>query len=335
MTANKTVLVTGISGYIGHHCAAELLLQGYNVRGTVRDLLKGDTVVSGVQKVSDRAQSIEFFKTDLLSEDGWAAAMNGCDYVLHVASPFIMGEPSDPNQLIQPAVEGTKRVLKYAKEAGVKRIVLTSSTVAISSDKIGGIAVPTDWAEPDQVGSYAKSKILAERAAWDFMEAHTNEAMELVVINPGGVMGPTLTGTRTGTSVNMIHEMMQGKMPMIPDIAIGMVDVRDVAKIHVNAIKADNVVGKRFILASSEAIPMMQIAEILKSNGYPKVSTKKAPNFMLKFMALFNKDVKGMVSFLGRKVGHDISETQSVLGWEPTPIETSIIDMARSISSNP
>lgn len=328
-----TVLVTGVSGYIGHHCAAELLLQGYSVRGTVRSLSKRDAVVSGVRKVTEKADSIEFFEADLLSDSGWEAALSGCDYVLHVASPFIMGEPSDPDDLIKPAVQGTERVLKFAKNAGVKRVVLTSSTVAISSDKEGGVAGPNDWANPDNVGSYAKSKILAERAAWDFMKKSVADGgMELVVVNPGGVMGPTLTGTLTGTSVSMINDMIQGKMPMIPDIAVGMVDVRDVAVVHVNAIAATEAAGQRFVLASSDAIPMVHIAQLLKSNGYSQVSTRKAPNFILRFMALFNKDVKGMVSFLGRKVGHDNSKTKKILNWKPTPIETSIVDMAKSIT---
>lgn len=332
-TANgEKVLVTGVSGYIGHHCAAELLLKGYNVRGTLRTMSKGAKIVESLKEISDRAETLEFVETDLLSDAGWEAAMAGCDYVLHVASPFIMGEPSDPNDLIQPAVEGTERVLSFAKKAGVKRVVLTSSTVAVSSDMETGVGGPDDWADPDKVGSYAKSKILAERAAWNFINAQEGtDAMDMVVVNPGGVMGPTLTGTLTGTSVSMIHDMILGKMPMIPDIAVGMVDVRDVAKVHVHAISADNAVGKRFILASTEAIPMMRIAEILKSNGYDKVSTRKAPNFMLKFMALFSKDVKGMVSFLGRKVGSDNQATKDILAWQPTPIETSIIDMAQSI----
>ena len=331
-TKSSTVLVTGVSGYVGHHCALELLLQGYTVRGTLRSLSKAPNIVTSLSEFSDKAESIEFVEADLLGDAGWEEAMKGCEYVLHVASPFIMGEPSDPNELIKPAVEGTQRVLSFAKKAGVKRVVLTSSTVAVSSDMESGIGGPKDWADPDKVGSYAKSKILAERAAWDFVNGQDEKDMDMVVINPGGVMGPTLTGTLTGTSVGMIHDMIQGKMPMIPDIAVGMVDVRDVAKVHVQAISVAEAAGQRFILASKEAVPMIRLAEILKSNGYSKVSTRKAPNFLLKFMALFSKDVKGMVSFLGRKVGSDNQSTKDVLGWKPTPMETSIIDMAESIT---
>lgn len=326
--ADQVVLVTGVSGYVGHHCAAELLRQGYTVRGTLRSLAKGDMIRAAVAKVSDRIEALSFCEADLLDDAGWAEAMEGCDAVLHVASPFIMGEPKDPNELIRPALEGTERVLRFAKEAGVSRVVLTSSTVAISSDMERGTAGPGDWANPDKVGSYAKSKILAERAAWAFAEAND---LDLVVINPGGVMGPTLTGQATGTSTGMIADMIRGKMPAIPDIALGMVDVRDVARVHVAALSADGAVGKRFVLASEEPIPMIHIAKTLKAAGYGNVSTRRAPTFLLRLAAPFSRDVRGMVTFLGRRVRMDASETREVLGWEPTAIETSLRDMAESI----
>jgi dihydroflavonol-4-reductase len=180
-------LVTGISGYVGQHCAAELLSKGYSVRGTVRSEKKADTIRDAFSRVGARVDALEFAHADLLDDEGWAEAMQGCTFVLHVASPFIMGEPKDPNELIAPAVEGTERVLKFAKQAGVARVVLTSSTVAVTSSMETGVGGPDDWADPDQVGSYAKSKILAERAAWRFIRGQTEERpMELVVINPGG-----------------------------------------------------------------------------------------------------------------------------------------------------
>ena len=330
---NHTVLVTGVSGYVGQHCAAELLRSGYSVRGTVRNPAKVEGIKTALAKSSARIDALEFAQADLLSDDGWEAAMKGCTYVLHVASPFIMGEPKDPNDLIRPAVDGTERVLKFAKEAGVKRVVLTSSTVAVSSDMEDGIGGPNDWANPDNVGSYAKSKILAERAAWRFIEAQSEtDAMEMVVINPGGIMGPTLTGEAAGTSTGMINDMIQGKMPMIPDIAVGMVDVRDVAQIHVTAIHVPEAAGQRFILASTEPVQMINVAKTLKAAGYSKVSTRRAPSFLLKMMAPFSKDVKGMASFLGRRVKSDNTTTREILGWQPTPIETSLIDMAASLN---
>lgn len=334
MSQNKehTVLVTGVSGYVGQHCAAELLRSGYSVRGTVRSMAKAETIKTALAKVSTRLEALEFAQADLLTDDGWSEAMKGCTFVLHVASPFIMGEPKDPNDLIRPAVDGTERVLKFAKEAGIKRVVLTSSTVAVSSDMEAGIGGPKDWADPEKVGSYAKSKILAERAAWRFIEGQSEDnAMEMVVINPGGIMGPTLTGEAAGTSTGMINDMIQGKMPMIPDIAVGMVDVRDVAQVHVTALRVPEAAGHRFILASTDPVPMIEVAKTLKSAGYSKVSTRRAPSFLLKMMAPFSKDVKGMASFLGRKVRSDNTSTREVLGWQPTPIETSLIDMAASL----
>ena len=328
------VLVTGVSGYVGQHCAAELLQQGYRVRGTVRSAAKADKIRSALASVSDRVDALEFAEADLLRDDGWHEAVDGCEYVLHVASPFIMGEPDHPDDLIKPAVEGTKRVLKAAQARGVRRLVLTSSTVAVSSSMESGIGGPDDWADPDKVGSYAKSKILAERAAWQLIEAHDGEdAMELVVINPGGIMGPSLTGEAAGTSTKMILDMINGKMPMIPDIAIGMVDVRDVAKMHVAAMSVPEAKGLRFVLASEEPVPMLRVAQILKSAGYSKVSTRRAPSFLLRMMAPFSKDVKGMVTFLGRKVRSDNRSTRQVLGWEETPMEKSLVDMAASLTA--
>ena len=331
-TDKATVLVTGISGYIGHHCAAELLKHGYNVRGTVRSLSKTGKVTAGLEKVSDRAQSIEYFEAGLLDDAGWEKALEGCEFMLHVASPFIMGEPSNPDDLIKPAVEGTMRALKFAKSAGVKRVILTSSTVAVMGSKSSGICGPNDWADPNQVGSYAKSKILAEKSAWSFIDSQEEaEKMEMVSINPGGVMGPTLTGTLTGQSVTMIKDMIEGKLPMIPDIAVGMVDVREVAEVHVAAISISEAAGKRFLLASTDPIPMMNLAKILKSNGYDKVSTRKAPKFLLWMMSWIDKDGKGMLSFLGKKVQCDNKSTKEIFGWNPIPFEKTLLDMAESI----
>lgn len=330
---NSTVLVTGVSGYLGQQCAAELLRQGYDVRGTVRSLAKADLVRSALAKVTDRADDLVFVEADLLNDLGWADAMADVDFVLHVASPFIMGEPDHPDELIKPAVEGTTRVLNAAMAAGVQRTVLTSSTVAINSDRTSGTSGPGDWADPDNVGTYAKSKILAERAAWDLTRAQTGpDVMELTVINPGGIMGPSLTGETTGASTAMIADMIGGKMPMVPDISISMADVRDVAKMHVAAMTNPQAPGKRFVVASEKPIKMIDVAAALKRAGYEKVSTRRAPTLLLKMMAPFNSDVKGMISFLGKSVEIDNSETRAILRWEPTPFETSLTDMAASIS---
>ena len=209
------VMVTGITGYIGQHCGAELLRQGYEVLGTVRSMEKADMVREGIARVAP-IENLTFVEADLLSDKGWKDAMDGCTYVLHVASPFIIAAPKDENEIISPAVDGTLRVLSAAKAAGIKRVVLTSSTVAVISGKLSGHYGTDSWSDPDaDIGTYAKSKTLAERVAWEF--ADTN-SIDLVVINPGGVLGPTLTGRVEGESLTFISDIINGKYPLVPDM---------------------------------------------------------------------------------------------------------------------
>jgi len=193
----KKVLVTGVSGYIGQHCAAELLKNGYAVRGSVRSLSKSDKVTEGIKKVIDPKGNLEYCELNLMIDEGWDKAMEGCDYVLHVASPFVTSQPKDENELIKPAVEGTQRALKAAKKAGVKRMVLTSSMVAMLGDANGSINVNQDsWTNVNakRVSAYLKSKTLAEKSAWEFINNQQGDKkLELVVVNPGPVYGPTLS----------------------------------------------------------------------------------------------------------------------------------------------
>ncbi|MEI7745104.1 MAG: NAD-dependent epimerase/dehydratase family protein, partial [Chloroflexota bacterium] len=231
MTAR--VLVTGISGYIGQHVGAELLRQGYEVVGTVRSASKAAAATAAIAPAAP-VDGLSFAEVDLLSDRGWDDAMAGCAYVIHVASPFVLTEPKDENELIAPAVEGTRRVIAAAQRAGVKRLVLTSSTVSMIAGKDSGRYGPDSWSDTTaKIGAYAKSKTLAERAAWDAVAGGT---MELAVINPGVVFGPSLGASADGQTVAMITDMIGGKMPMIPDVAMGMVDVRDVARLHVKAM---------------------------------------------------------------------------------------------------
>jgi len=212
------VLLTGITGYIGQHCAAELLRQGYEVVGTIRSRSKADATQAALAKAAP-TDRLSFAEADLLSDAGWDDAMKGCTFVVHVASPFAMAEPKDESELIAPAVEGTKRVIAAARGAGVNRLVLTSSTVAMVTGKDSGKYGPDSWSDVDaDIGAYSKSKTLAERAAWKAVEGGT---MELVVINPGGVFGPSLGAKIDGQSVAMMTDMIAGKVPMIPDVAMG------------------------------------------------------------------------------------------------------------------
>ena len=325
----ERVLVTGITGYIGQHCAAELLRQGYEVVGTIRSRSKADDTYRAIAHVAPVA-NLRFAEADLLSDRGWTEAMNGCTFVLHVASPFLLAEPKDENELIAPAVEGTHRVIASAQLAGVKRLVLTSSTFAIIAGKDSGKYGPSDWSDTDaNIGAYAKSKTLAERAAW---EATKHGSMELTVINPGAVFGPSLGAKIDGQSVVMMTKMIAGKVPMIPDMAMGMVDVRDVAKLHVAAMTTSDAAGKRFIACTAEPVEMATLAKVLREAGYTKVPSLKAPTFLLKFISLFDREAKGMIPFIGKKAALDNSSTFKVLNWKPTPMANSFKEMAAAIS---
>ncbi len=327
------VLVSGVSGYIGQHCAAELLNRGFEVVGTVRSLAKVETTRSAIAAAApvDRFTCVE---ADLLSDSdsdsGWAEALHGCGSVMHVASPFILAAPKDDNALIAPAVDGTRRVIKAAQDANVRRMVLTSSTFAMIAGRGTGRFGPETWSDTDaRIGTYAKSKTLAERAAW----AETvGSAMELVVINPGAVYGPALGAQVDSESMSLMTNLIGGRIPMLPDIAMGMVDVRDVARLHAEALTSPAAAGHRFIAATAEPVSMMHFATVLRDAGYAKVPSRKAPNAALRVMSMFDRQTRGMVPFLGQKASFDNQATFAILDWKPTPIETSIVEMAASIT---
>ena len=337
MSENKKVLLTGISGYIGNHCAVELLKNGYSVRGSVRSLSKSKQLTQVIKKEIDPKGNLEFCELDLLNDSGWDKAMKGCDYVLHVASPFINIEPKDENEYIKPAVEGTMRALKSAKKAGIKRVVLTSSMVSMLDNANKSIDIDfNSWTnvKAKNVSAYAKSKTLAEKSAWDFIKSQNqDEAMELTVINPGPVFGPTLSGNLEGASIGMFKQMMSGEMPMVPQAAINMSDVRDVAKIHVLALENPKANGKRFIVTTENPYKFQEVAQILKSNGYEKVSTKLAPKFLLKFMGNFNREARSMRAFIGNTYNGDTSSTMSTFDWKPISFQKTVLDTAKSIES--
>ena len=335
---NKKVLLTGISGYIGNHCAAELLKQGYRVRGSLRNLSKSEQVLQAIRTEVDPADKVEFCQLDLLKDAGWDDAMQGIDFVLHVASPFINKEPKDENLYIKPAVEGTLRALKAAKKANVKRVVVTSSMVSMLENADKSIKIdPNSWTnvQAKNVSAYAKSKTLAEKSAWDFINNQTGEhAMELTVVNPGPVFGPTLSGNLSGASLGLFTQMMTGKMPLLPQAAINMSDVRDIAKIHVLALENESAAGKRFIVTTPNPYKFQEMAAILQSNGYPKVSTRLAPNFLLRFLGNFDREARSMRAFIGKTYHGDISSTVKTFNWQPIDFEKTVLDTAKSIASH-
>jgi len=272
-----------------------------------------------------------------MKDEGWEKAMEGCDFVLHIASPFVVKVPKDENELIKPAVDGTLRALNAAKKAGIKRVVLTSSTVAMHGGKEGLIKINQDsWTDvhAKNVTAYFKSKTLAEKSAWEFIKNQTGEdKLELVVVNPGPIYGPTLTGNLATEAMDFFKKLITGQVPMLPQAHSVMSDVRDVAAIHVAALENEKANGKRFIVTSEKPHAIQEIGQILKSNGYNKVSTRLAPTFLLKFMAKINAEMKGMLPFVGNIIEADVSDTMNTFNWAPIAFEKTVLDTAKSVEA--
>ncbi|UTW61529.1 aldehyde reductase [bacterium SCSIO 12741] len=331
----KKVLLTGISGFIGQHCAAELLKQGYAVRGSLRSLSKSEAITNTIKKEVDPKGNLEFCELNLLKDEGWDEAMDGVDFLMHVASPFVSKVPKDENELIKPAVEGTQRAMKAAKKAGIKRVVLTSSMVAMLGDVVGDKNInENSWTNPKakNATAYLKSKVLAEKSAWDFIKDQGgSDPMELVTIHPGPVYGPPLSNNLSGESMTTFSEMLLGKIPMVPQAGINMSDVRDVARIHVQALENAQAAGHRFIVASEKAHTFQDLAQTLKTGGYEKVKTGLAPNFFIRLMANFSSDMKGMLPYVGKIYEGDISNTMKTFDWKPITLKKMALDTAVSV----
>ena len=331
----KKVLVTGASGFIAEHCIIELLKNGYSVKGSLRSMNREQEVRDAI-KTGANDENLEFCKLDLLEDDGWEDAMWDCDYLMHVASPFVIEDPKDENELIKPAKEGTLRALNAAKKAGIKRVVLTSSVAAVNSHMMSGTSDHTTWTDINSkyVTPYQKSKTIAEKAAWDFYNNQdSNNRIELAVINPGGVMGPQLGNDLGGASTQIVSQLISGKFPMIPALSFPFIDVRDVAILHLKAMTTPDADGKRFIAAHSKPTWMYEVAEVLSAAGYEKIKLKKAPSFMLKLIGLFDNKTKSLVPMLDKYVPCDNSQTVKVLNWEPMPWEQAFIEHAKSIEA--
>lgn len=330
----KTVLLTGISGYIGLHCAKELLEAGYSVRGTVRSQAKSQEVRKTLAAASVDTRNLTIVELDLNSNRGWDDAAASCEFVMHVASPFVIANPKDPQELISPAVDGSLRALRAAKKAGVKRVVLTSSVLSMMGSMKTGTFGPSDWTDIDapDVSTYTKSKTLAEKAAWDFVNGQDGDApMELTVVAPGAVFGPPLGQDITGQSMSMLDQMLRGKLPLVPNAAFPMVDVRDVAKLHVQALTLPEAKGKRIIAASAEPNGFVSAAQFLKDEGYKGPSTRIAPNFLLRLMAKFDREARGMLGLLDMNLSSDNSETRNLFGWTPISFKQSVLDSAAAV----
>ncbi|MDB5968745.1 MAG: hypothetical protein JWQ90_1195 [Hydrocarboniphaga sp.] len=329
------VLVTGVSGFLGGHVALELLRQGYSVLGSVRDLAKAAHVRQALGAAGADTTRLEFCELDLLDDAGWSEAASRCRYLLHVASPFLLVMPEDENELIAPAVEGTRRAIRAALDAGHERIVLTSSLAAVDSGHLDYDRVFTtaDWSDPNgpQVNAYIKSKTLAEREAWKLVEAR-GARDRLCVINPGSIVGPLLDDD-PGTSGLVIQRLLKGKVPMVPDMILPYVDVRDVAAAHVAAISRSPAAGSRHIL-TNPAVSLTAIAEMLRiaePDRADKISGRRMPGWLAVVFGLFDSSLRDGRSYLGIVRQYDASSGQRLLGRDLRSTSDAISDMARSM----
>ena len=334
--SGETALVTGGSGFLGGWCVASLLERGHTVRTTVRDLAREQAVRDAARSAGvDADGRLSVVQADLTSDSGWPEAVSGCRYVLHVASPFPPVQPKDPNELILPARDGARRVLKAALDAGVERVVMTSSVAAVRSSRTSAEGAPyteADWTDGDDESRtpYVRSKTLAEQAAWQCVRSGGAEG-RLATINPGAIIGPALNDDHS-YSLQAIQRLLSG-MPAAPRIGFTFVDVRDVADLHIRALTDPAAGGERFI-ATDQFLWMSEVAHVLRERlgaAARKVPTRVAPDFLIRAMALFDGGVRSVVSDLGKRNWFSSDKARTKLGWQTRPVEDSIEDCARSL----
>ena len=336
--SGELVLVTGGSGFVAGHCILKLMDAGYRVRTTVRSLSR-EPEVRAMLAASGSAleDALTFVEADLMSDAGWPEAVAGCDYVLHVASPFPGRDPRDESEIIVPARDGALRVLRAARDAGVRRVVLTSSFAAI------GYGTPPkdqpyterDWTDPNaKVSAYVKSKTLAERAAWDFVE-HEGGSLELAVVNPVGILGPVLD-PHLSTSVELVRRLLMGAMPGLPKTSFGLVDVRDVADLHLRAMIDPAARGERFLAVAGDFMSVPEMAHVLKSRmgaAGSRIPTRVLPNWTVRLAALFDPSLKDVADRLGSRPNASNEKSRRVLGWTPRAREDALVATAESLIS--
>ena len=336
MTPTKPILVTGASRFLAIHCIVQLLEKGYHVRGTLRTRGREAEVREAVGKFVQADERLEFVGADLLQESGWEQAMQGCESVFHVASPFPLLEPKEEDELIRPAVEGTLRVLRAAHNANIKRVVLVSSNAAVSAGHNGENRTfdESDWSKiENNIGAYSKSKTLAERAAWEFVNGPENvNKMELVSINPTLILGP-IPNKDFPTSAELIRTLMLGQVPGVARLKMDLVDVRDVAAAMLLALNTPEAAGQRFLCATP-TIWIKDVVDILHEKyakrGY-KINRLVFPNFMVEILALFDKKIALVKRSLNWDYEISNEKAKRILGWKPRSAEEAILSMAESL----
>ncbi len=337
-TRGQTVLVTGGTGFVAVHCILQLLQAGYRVRTTVRTLERKKEVLLMLDHggISEPGEALTFFAAALLSDDGWAVAVTGCDFVLHVASPFPATAPRHEDDLILPAREGALRVLRAARDARVKRVVMTSSFAAIGYGHAQTTATFTEknWTDVSntEISAYVKSKTLAEESAWDFV-ANEKNSPELAVINPVGIFGPLL-GPAFPSSVRILKQLLDGDIKACPHIYFNTVDVRDVANLHIRAMTSAQAQGERFLALAGNCLSMHDFSMILKNNLGElahRVPTRVLPNWLVRSIALISPQAKLVVSELGKVKNASNQKARILLGWDPRTNEEALLATARSL----
>jgi dihydroflavonol-4-reductase len=324
------VFVTGASGFIAKHILRELFAQDYDVRASVRS----DKRKSELEGLFPDA-ALDFATLDLTRDEGWQDALRGCDVLIHTASPFPLTEPKDPQDLIRPAVDGTLRAMRAAKDAGIKRVILTSSCAAIYKQSDKPKMTPSDetyWTSPDDpsVGAYEASKTLAEKAAWDFVAE--NPDIALTTINPGAVFGPPMDA-RFGSSLELVEQLMTGKVPMAPPMDMVAVDVRDVARMHVAAIDLEATKGERFAAASGTH-SFLQLGAFLRGwDAGLKTPGREAPVWLLRIAGLFSKDAKAALGNVGRTLAVSCAKAERTFGFTFIPVKDALIASAEAVKT--
>ena len=325
----EKVLVTGGSGYIGLHCISQLLKEGFSVRTSLRSMDRKKEIQEALSGLIKNNESLEFCELDLMRDEGWDDAVKGCSYVLHVASPVYDKNMKDENSFIQPAKQGLLRALKPAIKYKIKRFVLTSSIAAITQGHEDLEIDEKSWSLIDKdTLPYIKSKTYAEKAMWNYMdEIDEREKIEVCTINPSFVFGPSLTYDM-GASNLLIRGLLVGKLPALAKIQFNVVNVVDVARAHILALKSDNAAGQRFIV-SEKALWLSDIAKILKNNGFTKVPSIVVPNFLLGFLSFFLRDIALFKDRLGKSQITKSDNAKKLLDWKPAFVEEAIIDTAK------
>ena len=319
----EPVLVTGGTGFVGMQIILQLLQKGYQVKTTIRSLKSKDKLIETLKANGiSTFDNLSFALIELTQDDNWEEAMKGCKYVLSVASPVFFDTPKDEKQATRPAVEGILRVLKFAKNAGVKRVVMTSNfgAVGFSHTNKNIETTESDWTNPNEKGLsvYEKSKTLAEKAAWEFIR-NEGGTLEFATINPVAILGPSLDAHISG-SFGILKHLLDGSMKAVPNIPLNIVDVRDVADLHILAMTIPEANGNRFIATADGQISMPEIAALLKEklpNIATKVSTRKVPNFVLNLASLFNKKAKEGKLLLNVNRNVSNAKAKDILGWKP------------------